>query len=251
MVQAKYNRPPIEEAICQFTLAQRLPWDAETPRRLFEKLRNRYPAMPTQEQILQANLTTGSGAETPGLSIAPTERVVFADTENRSRLSIGPQTIGVHRTRPYIGFEQDMLPRIKDDVPTVIQLFQGDESFGSVSVRYINKIEIPSTEFDLKEYFNYSATAELLPPGFDGTITGFFFRTAAKRNDRPLVLTLNLGSVVAPKDTAAFVLDIDLVYSFEEPAGTQEAIAKIAEVKATENSIFESLITDATRGLFT
>jgi uncharacterized protein (TIGR04255 family) len=250
MAQAKYNHPPIEEAICQFTLAQRLTWDAETPRRLFERLRNRYPAMPTQEQILQANLTTGNGADTPGLSLAPSERVVFADTENRSRLSVGPQTIGVHRTRPYIGFEEDMLPRINEDVPAVIQLFQSDPSFSNVSVRYINKIEIRSTEFDLKDYFHYGVTAELLPPGFEGTVTGFFFRTTAKQNDRPLVLTLNFGSVVAPKDTAAFVLDIDLAYGFEKPVGMQETITRIVEVKTAENSIFESLITDATRELF-
>jgi uncharacterized protein (TIGR04255 family) len=252
MVRAKYNQPPIEEAICQLILTQRLPWESDTPRRLFEKLRDRYPAMPTQQQLLQANLTPPAiGTEAPGLSLAPTERVIFADTEDRSRLSVGPQTIGIHRARPYIGFDEDMLPRIKHDTTVVIESVQENPSFSGISVRYINKIEVEdATELELKDYFNYGSTAEALPSGFDGIVTGFFYRTAAKQSSSPLTLTLNFGSLAAPKDKAAFILDIDLGYTFEEPAETGEAIAKIVEVKAMENSIFESLITDTTRELF-
>jgi uncharacterized protein (TIGR04255 family) len=249
-MSGKYKHPPIEEAICQFTLAQRSPWDLETPRRLFEKLRDNYPAMPTQQQVLQANLASPPDSEASGLSLIPTDRVVFTDVENQARLSVGPQTIGIHRARPYIGFEEDVLPRIIQGVPDVLESLHVDPSFINVSVRYINKIEIAAAEFDLKDYFNYLNTTEALPPSFEGTVTGFFYRTAATHSSSPLNLTLNFGSVVAPKDTAAFVLDIDLMYNFEAPVDTSRAVAKIVEVKATENSIFESLITDNTRELF-
>jgi uncharacterized protein (TIGR04255 family) len=206
--------------------------------------------MPVQQQILQASLSPAVGGDAAGLSLAPTERVVFADKGDHSRLSVGPQTIGIHRARPYIGFEGDMLPRINHDILVSLEELQAKPSFSNVSVRYINKIDIAAIEFDLRDYFNYVDTTQALPRGFDGTVTGFLYRTAAQQNSSPLTLTLNFGSVVAPKDTAAFVLDIDLTYSFEEPVGVTEAIAKIVEVKATENSIFESLITDTTRELF-
>jgi uncharacterized protein (TIGR04255 family) len=250
MHRVKYKNPPIEEAICQFTFAHPLPWGPDTPRQLFEKLRERYPAMPQQQQILQANLTSGASPESPGLSLAPTERVVFADAENLSRFSVGPQTMAVHRARPYIGFEEDMLPRIRESVPSSIEFLQRDPLFTNVSVRYINRIQISDTEFDLTEYFEYWNSANLLPSSFDGTVTGFFYRTAAKQTSSPLNLTLNFGSVEAPKDTAAFVLDIDLVYNFDDPVPSNEAIERVIKVKAVENSIFESLISDRTRELF-
>src|ERR1035441_4522253 len=132
----------------------------------------------------------------------------------------------------------------------LVETLQTNPTFRTVSVRYINKIEINTTEFSLESYFNYMSTAEALPPSFDGTITGFFYRTGAKHNSSPLDLALNFASLAAPKDTAAFLLDIDLTYNFEEPVGANDVIAKTVEIKATENSIFESLITDATRELF-
>jgi uncharacterized protein (TIGR04255 family) len=249
MPSVKYKNPPIEEAICQFSFAQPLPWNVDTPRKLFEKLRGHYPAMPQQQQVLQANLALGVGPESPGLSLAPAERVVFADNENLSRFTVGPQSIGVHRARPYIGFEEDMLPRIMEDIPSSIEFIQRDPLFANISVRYINRIEIATTEFDLTEYFNWNSTSQL-PSSFDGTITGFFYRTAAQQTSTPLNLTLTFASVTAPKDTAAFVLDIELVYNFDDPVPSQQAVERLVEVKAAENSIFESLITDSTRELF-
>ena len=192
MAGTKYKNPPIEEAICQFTLAQRAPWEPDTARHLFEKIRDRYPAMPTQQQILQANLAPVPGAETPGLSLAQNERVVFADTSGLSRLTIGPTTIGIHRVKPYIGFDEDMLPRVKRDIPASIELLeQQNPAFSNVSVRYINKIEVNAGDFDLTDYFNYLGTADVLPNGFDGSITGVFYRTVATERSRPVTLSLN------------------------------------------------------------
>ncbi len=250
MAGTKYKNPPIEEAVCQFTLAQRAPWEPDTARHLFEKLRDRYPAMPTQQQILQANLTPAPGAETPGLSLAQNERVVFADTSGLSQLAIGPTAISIHRVKPYIGFDEDMLPRVERDIPASVELLKQSPAFSSVSVRYINKIEVTSGNFDLNEYFNYWGTADVLPASFDGTITGFFYRTVATERSRPVTLSLNLGSLVAPKDIAAFALDIELVYNFEEVADAATSIAQLVEIKTAENLIFESLITDKARELF-
>lgn len=250
MTGSRYAHPPIDEAICQFTLAERLPWDGDTPRHLFEKLRVRYPAMPAQQQILQANLTPSTGDDGPSLNVNPTERIVFADSENLSRLSIGPQIIAVHRVRPYIGFEQDMLPRSQQGIEAAIVPLQASPLFSSISIRYINRIAVDSSSFDLNEYFNYWGAGDTLPQGIDGTVTGFFYRTTIQQQSTPLSLALSFGSVVAPKDTSAFVLDLDLTYPFEEPADSAKALTQLIDVKATENALFESLITDKTRRLF-
>jgi uncharacterized protein (TIGR04255 family) len=250
MVGEAYDKPPIEEAICQFNFADRLQWASNIPSHLFDRVRDLYPAMPTQQQVLQANLLPAPSTDMPELSLAANERVVFADQSGLSKLSVSAEAIGIHRVRPYIGFDEDMLPRINRDLPLVLDVLEISGSFKSVSVRYINKIEIDSPNLELTEYFTHWDADNVLPAGFDGTVTAFFYRTTAQEQAQPLVLTLNFGSLVAPKDKAAFVLDIDLVYNFEEPADTSEALSQIVEIKRTENSIFESLVTDRARDLF-
>jgi uncharacterized protein (TIGR04255 family) len=249
MPRDPYDKPPIEEATCQLAFSEPVPWGPETARQLFEKVRGLYPSLPMQQQVLQANLVAAPTAAVPNLTLAPTERVVFADESGESRLSVSAGIIAIHRIRPYVSFDGDMLPRIKRDVPVVANAL-GSAEFKSVSVRYVNKIEIGDKNFDLNEYFTYWGAQELLPPPFEGTVSAFLYRTEAQEASSPLSLTLTFGSVAAPKDNSAFVLDIDLTYNFETPEGIDSAVERIAAVKNRENEIFESLITEKTRRLF-
>ncbi|HET9895197.1 MAG TPA: TIGR04255 family protein [Streptosporangiaceae bacterium] len=249
MEKHTYGKPPIEEATCQFSLADPLQWGPDSARQLFERVRSVYPAMPMQQQVLQANLSAAASEAASGLTIAPTERVVFTDESGESRLSVSAEVIGVHRVKPYISFDKEMLPRLKRD----ISLLDGQlpsEPFKSIAVRYINKVEIAETSVDLGDYFTHWGAQRDLPVGFDGTITGFFYRTAAQDRSHPLSLVLNFGSVAAEKDKSAFILDIDLTYTFAEPVDSDAAISRIVEVKSMENEIFESMITARTRELF-
>jgi uncharacterized protein (TIGR04255 family) len=250
MAGTKYANPPIDEATCQFTLAEPIKWTPSTPSQLFEHLKGRYPGLPSQQQLLEANLTPGAGVVSPEIALTQNERVVFIDDPNQGRLSVGPRTISLHRGRPYIGFEEELLPRIKKDLPAVLGVLEHTAAFSSVSTRYINKIIIKEQTFDLADYFTYWGAASVLPEPFDGEIGGFFYRIGGKRASRPETLSLTFGSIDAPKDSAAFILDIDLTHNFEDPVNTDDATAQLIELKELENQIFESLITDKCRELF-
>lgn len=250
MAGVKYTNPPIDEAICQFTLSESVSWTESTPNRLFERLKDRYPGLPSQQQLLQANLTPGTGILAPELALTRNERVVFIDDRNEGRLSVGPRIVALHRAPPYIGFEEELLPRIRRDVPSVLEALEHAPVFSGISVRYINRIVIRENSFDLAEYFKYWGASSALPEPFDGDIGGFFYRIAGKRTSRPENLTLTFASVDAPKDSAAFMLDIELVHNFDEQLDTSDAIAQVIELKKLENQIFESLITDKCRDLF-
>src|SRR5579864_8696823 len=103
MARTKYANPPIDEATCQFTLSEPLKWTNSSPGRLFEGLKDRYPGLPSQQQLLQANLTPGAGIISPELALTQNERVVFIDDENEAKLSVGPSIVSLHRGKPYIG----------------------------------------------------------------------------------------------------------------------------------------------------
>lgn len=250
MAGHKYRNPPIDEATCQFTLADPVPWDEAVVRRLFNRFKSRYPAMPSQQQLLQANLASGPSVASPNLSLVQNERVVFMTEDSAARLSVGPQAIGFHRASPYIGFEEELLPRIKAQLAEVLEVLDARASFTKIGIRYINKITINKIRFDLEDYFTHWGAASALPEPFEGDIGGFFYRITGQRGSYPDFLFLTFASVDAPKDTAAFILDIDLARNFSTHAGIDEAIQELVDLKALENSIFESLITDKCRDLF-
>jgi uncharacterized protein (TIGR04255 family) len=250
MVRKVYKNPPIDEATCQFSLAEPLTWDPVIPGRLFERLRARYPGMPSQQQLVQANLTPAEGLPSPNLAIVQQDRVVFVDEAGTSRLSVGPNTISVHRTRPYVGFLEELLPRIRVDLPEVVEILDVDPVFSQVSTRYLNRIVIDAGSFDLSEYFTYWAAVNALPEPFEGNVTGLFYRTAGARAGHPQTLTLTFASLDAPKGSSAFLLDIDLAHQFNVQLSAENAIDQLVELKTFENEIFESLITDKCRDLF-
>jgi uncharacterized protein (TIGR04255 family) len=89
-----------------------------------------------------------------------------------------------------------------------------------------------------------------LPEPFDGNVTGLFYRTTGSRSSNSQKLALTFASADAPKDSSAFILDIDLVQDLATQLGVTDAIEKLAELKIFEDEIFESLITDKCRDLF-
>lgn len=250
MAGTKYENPPIDEATCQFTLSDPIKWSHSTPGRLFEGLKDRYPGLPSQQQLLQANLTPGAGIASPELALTQNERVVFVDDKNEARLSVGQRIVSLHRGKPYIGFEEELLPRIRRDLPAVLQLLEHAPMFSAVSTRYVNKIVIPEKSFDLADYFTYWGASSSLPEPFEGDIAGFFYRIGGKRTSHPETLSLTFGSIDAPKDSAAFILDIDLTHNFDEQVNTDDTITQLVELKKLENQIFESLLTNKCRELF-
>jgi uncharacterized protein (TIGR04255 family) len=206
--------------------------------------------MPSQQQLLQANLAPASGVVTPNLSLVQNERVVFLTDDGAARLSVGPENIGIHRARPYISFEKELLPRIREQLPEVVEVLDAEPAFIKVAIRYVNRIIVDRGRFDLEEYFTHWGTASALPEPFEGDIGGFFYRISGSRTERPDVLLLTFASVEAPKDKAGFILDIDITRQFTSGVGSDEAIAELLDLKNLENSIFESLITDKCRVLF-
>jgi uncharacterized protein (TIGR04255 family) len=251
MSRRVYANPPIDEATCHFALANELSWDKTTPSHLFDHLKQFYPGMPEQQQLVQANLAVAvQGAASPNLSLANSQRIVFLDDQGINRLSVSPASISVHRAKPYGGFKHELLDRLRRDLPEVLHVFDHEESFKAVSVRYINRIAVPKPTIELTEYFNYWGAKNGLPGPFNGAVAGFFYRTSAQHSDQPENLTVTFGTLDAPEKTVAFLLDMDLVHTFDEPVKVEQAVEQLISIQALVNSTFEAFITDKCRELF-
>jgi uncharacterized protein (TIGR04255 family) len=251
MSRTIYVNPPIDEATCQFVLAEEVNWNSETASHLFDHVRESYPGLPQQQQLFQANMAApAQGGSLPNLTLTNGNRIIFTDEGGPNRLSVGPATISTHRARPYSGFKHELLPRTKRDLPRVLSAFDREGLFKAISVRYVNRISVPGFGFELTEFFNYWAAQNGLPPPFDGTLTGFFYRTAAQHATEPQNLTITFGTLDPGENESNFILDMDLVHQFARSVSTEQAIDQLVQLQELINTTFESIITDRCRELF-
>lgn len=117
------------------------------------------------------------------------------------------------------------------------------------ALRYVNRIELGVSECSIQQYFSLYPN---IPNEFPRTNAGMFMQMQFR--DAPLehneVALINMGTVDSSGDDGvAFVLDMDLfgtgeLTSFDDVWNALDRLSKY------KNALFESSITDKTRGLF-
>ncbi len=246
----KYEQPPVVEALARFQWAQPMPWNVTTPGLLFERLRGEYPADPQTRSLMQADLSQQAAAGGPAsssfqMSSGPMQ-MVFANEEHCRLMIVGPQDISVHALAPYEGWEQ-LEARLFGGLELLGDLLPVDRQVATLGLRYINRVEIPSTPIRFDDYLTISFA---LPPTFPAEMVGFLDRVEVVYPDAPVRLAFTWASTDADEGTSAFVLDFDLVSALEEPLSLEAAREALADMKAKETSAFEGLLQDSLRKLF-
>ncbi len=253
MADHKYRNPPIHEAICQLTFASQLPWNIRVAGSLYEKVKDRYSNEPVEQQLVQADLigVPSVGENVPPIRVVQSPaRIQFKSGDETQMLTVGPDLMAVHRLAPYIGFEEEFLPRVEQDIQTIAPDFDAARPFRSVSLRYINKIVVPGHTIDLNEYFSYGGFAAIDSLPFRGGVSGFIYRTQLENPDEKTRFSLTIASVDSPEETVGVLLDLDLASFQSEGFDAASAANTLTLLKSQENSLFESLITAKCRELF-
>src|SRR5262249_21895246 len=84
-------------------------------------------------------------------------------------------------------------------------------------------------------------------------IRAFHYRLEMVDCDRPFSYIQTFASVESGPDdlpSSDFILDLDFTYTAPEPVSMEDALRLAGEMKARENEVFESLITNRCRELF-
>ncbi|MFJ3769825.1 TIGR04255 family protein [Streptomyces sp. NPDC090082] len=240
----EYRNPPIVEALCTFNFAPGDPWNLTIPGRLYEQLKEAYPAPPEQRESIEANFDLGDPGK-PSVTVGNKSPIVVFRNENKL-LTVGADKLSCHSLAPYEGWESLR----KRSLEALIAYSDVAKPVGvsSIQLRYVNRVEIPSGAVELPEYF---AIVPTLPQmGFPGTITGFFDRTeiqfAESEHVRMAFTWASHGS--DSDDISAFILDFDLRWTRQ--AQIDEAPNALEDLREKERAAFESLISDKLRGMF-
>jgi len=242
--RSSYRHPPIVEALCTFHFTSQADWDPTVPGRLYERLTGSYPERPKQEELVAPDFNDKASPDGPGVTLGrPSSRITF---RNGNRLlSVRENAIGIHCLAPYEGWPS--LRRRLDDALAAYEKVASPESIDELTVRYVNRVDIPGDNLDLSKYFTISPS---LPPAFPATLTGFFDRVEMRYDEIPAEISFTWTSLVKPpsKDVASFILDLELIY--REKCQVSESIKILDDLHDREKSAFESLIKQPLREIF-
>lgn len=118
-----------------------------------------------------------------------------------------------------------------------------------VATRYINRIVVPQSRVELKDYFTIGPE---LPAAMAEHLSGFFVQLQLPLTDLHAGArsVINFSPQPSSPDTCAFVLDIDTFREDEFAPDSGEIWEFLNHLRLKKDEIFESSITDKTRKLF-
>jgi uncharacterized protein (TIGR04255 family) len=244
--RSQYKTPPIEEALVEFRFEQAQEWDLTIPGKLHQhaSIKDQYPGKPRQQRVLQAALQAAPGQPAGFAVHEGVGRVQLVDLDAKRLLSLGPDVLSVNVLRPYEGWDR-FRPRIDAALRAYAEV-AGIVGVNRIGVRYINKVVIPVTNFDLNTYLLSRPSS---PPGLPNQMGGFLNRVEYAYDDGCKLL-LTQASVEAPEGSSAFLLDLDVVWEGKAPLPVDEVMAVVEDLHEREGRAFEAVITDETRKVF-
>lgn len=242
-----YPHPPIAEALVQFTFGEPIAWNVATPGRVYERLKNEYPADPETQAMVQATLdVAASGGTTPDFTLSQgSQRVIYKDESHTRLLVLNDRSFSVNSLRPYEGWEK-LSQRMAEAITSLQDVIE-IANIGEVSVRYINQIPLPRGHAT-EDYFAYEIRTVRSGSSY---LINFVQRVESLLPDGVTRAGTTFASTLPQtEDVFPLILDIEFKRSLGQMASIRDAVAVAEELKALENSEFESLITNKARELF-
>ncbi|MET0398840.1 MAG: TIGR04255 family protein [Longimicrobiaceae bacterium] len=205
--------------------------------------------LPEREEITDTPIPQFSPERAPRVTAArggPTG-VRFSSPDRLQAAAITRTGFSFHRLRPYVRweqFEEGLWPAWRAFVS-----YFGPESIEELRLRYLNRIVIPRTDFELADYFN---THPKLPPSLDTGMRGFLTRLSLFDLDIPAEATITLHSVEEEAQTGLYpvIFDIDVATMLPFRPTDAALMERVRSLRNYKDRLFFDSITEATRELF-
>jgi uncharacterized protein (TIGR04255 family) len=120
-----------------------------------------------------------------------------------------------------------------------------------IGVRYVNRIDVPSASIEIKDYLR---TAVDVSPYLPQAVSSYFLQVVVpvSRFNASATITSTLAPPPAENMTS-LILDIDIwrivELSLDSTEGNDSLREQLESLRVVKNYVFESCITDATRGV--
>ncbi len=239
----RYRNPPIIEALCEIHFDASA-WDLTTPGLFYSRVQAEFPDKSDLQSFEVEVELDPAGTRTQ--TRAHGERMVLRSADKSRVLQIQRDLLVFNRLQPYSGFDE-WLPTVLE-LARVYSELAAPTSISRITLRYINRVELPQVEGALSRYFKVFPS---WPREVATTHGDFLLRlqVPSRNPGHELVVTFGSAAPIQPK-TTCFLLDIvDSVAMGAPPSLVQLQQLMIAAHENVEH-IFEGMITQDLRTLF-
>lgn len=240
---ATYSKPPCVEAVCEFRFDPASPWDLTMPGLMYRELAEHYP---NKRETKAIEVEFDLQSQSPVRRTVQSDQIQLLSRDEKSKVQVGRHLLVVSRVAPYEGW-QNLKPMI-DRALDCYRKTASPSAIVRTSLRYVNSIVIPHSEFMMEDYFDfYPFIGPRLPQEhgafFLGVETAYSEQRDALRveiqtaqsgdpNSNNILLTLNYAANGKGK------VSFDSVNQWLDTA------------HSTVHDVFEGCIKDLTRRLF-
>jgi uncharacterized protein (TIGR04255 family) len=239
----RYAKAPITEAIIELRVQQAPGVTVGDLLRCHEAEKENYPT--------RKELKYGLGHFEVGPRVtasATSQHVGFICTSDDQKQVFQARLDGFSASRlaPYKSWEpfRDEARRLWDVYRQAVKPVRIER----IAVRYINRLDIPGPQVELKDYLR---TSPEIGPGLPQALDGFFLQLQLPVHEIRSKLLINETIIESPTpEKVGVVLDIDL-FRTEDLPQEETAIWQLFEsLRLRKDEFFESCITDKARELF-
>lgn len=236
-----YSNPPIIEAICAFQFIPSQPWDATVLGLVYDRLKGQFPVKALAPGPL-LNVTIGA---TPPSGIG---RMQFRRTDNSALVQLGPDSLTVNHLTPYCGW-----PSFQKMIETALEAYKlvaAPQGLSAVTLRYINRLNIPADNEDGVDIRQYVLTHPIVPDSVPQMFLEWAQRVVIPFEEAQQSLIIQVGTTQGNDEfPVVFMLDIEARHD-EEAVSLAEANTWLEAAHLNVETVFESCVGPKARLLF-
>lgn len=234
-----YAKAPIILAILQIRYKMDGELNHKIIRTVGEELKKEFPNV--NERVVQTLRIDGAG-KPEETKVSLDDKIIngvqFRSEDNKRVLVVGVDTFTCEIHSDYPGWES-----IKSTFKNLWNTFSPKlkMEITGVSMRFVNKINLPNELIDLSSYF----TTFINSSSGDHNINQFQLRYSGVKNN----IIYHVGHAVEPviSDQMPYLFDIDVIYLGEITNDENSVWGKFEELRNLKNDIFNDTLTEKTK----
>lgn len=237
-----FENAPIREAVIDIRLGGENAPTIEELSRFVEAVKSTYPSAKKIGEISTQFQSDFGDIDNPKISHSTSAQplgyqCISADKKQIVQPRINGFTFS--RLRPYESWSV-----FKAEAHRLFEMYLdifGDHTIQRVAIRTINRLEIPETQVDLKDWIR---TGPEISPVLPQGLMGFFMQLQQPYDDIKSVCVIN-EALESPTeaDTLAVILDIDLYRTVDIPQESNQFWELLDSMRLKKNEIFLGCIT--------
>lgn len=237
------SRAPITEALIDFRVKAHDGFQPAEFMRLKDSLGPRFPKVQERRGLKATILPQQERAELTNLGL---HGLFFQSEDDKTVAQFRIDGFTLNRLRPYTSWDE-LLPVVMELWNNYCDVAQ-PEYVARLALRYLNRIELPATTVD---FGHYITKAPELPPEVPPRIRRFVSRVTVE--DENTGLSAHIGQTLeqdADSRIFALLLDVDAFREERFDPSDPRIRDVLGALRDLKNTIFFSLITEETAGMF-